>query len=286
VILERCKTCSGLWVERGKLRPLAAHVKGNPATRAMGRFLAEHHKELESWRSLGDAARSTSARAGIFHFGLSAILPLGTERRDARTPWALISLIALQALIFALQTLTGSGEAWCRLAGFVPSELFSGYDLHTLLTSGFIHADFFHLAGNMLFLWVFGRSLEGKLGPLKFLGLYAALEITSNLLYGLAHHGSHLPAVGASGAVSGLMGAFLVLFPRDRIKTFFVFRVIHVPAWIYLGFWIGYQLLSALLYSSAEISGGVAWFAHIGGFAAGAAAMIPLRLKEKPARAT
>jgi membrane associated rhomboid family serine protease/Zn-finger nucleic acid-binding protein len=283
VILERCPICSGLWVERGKLRNLAAHVKGNPSTRAVGRFLAEHHKEVETWRSLGDAARSSATRAGILHLGLGAILPLGTERRDARTPWALISIIALQTLVFGFQALTGSISSMASAGGFVPAELFSGRDLHTLLTSGFIHSDFFHLAGNMLFLWVFGRSLEGRLGPLKFLGLYAALEISSNLIYGLIHHDSPVPAIGASGAVSGLMGAFWVLFPRDRIKTFFVFRMIQVPAWIYLGLWIAYQLLNGLIYSSTD-TGGVAWFAHIGGFAAGAGAMIPLRLREKTAR--
>jgi len=286
VILDRCNRCSGLWVERGKLKPLAAHVKGNPTTRAMGRFLADHHKELETWRSLGETASSSGARAGIFHLGLRAILPLGTERRDDSTPFALLALIGLHVLVFALQSLACSGDSCARPGALVPAELFSGRDLHTILTSGFVHADFFHLAGNMLFLWVFGRTLQGRLGPLKFLGVYAALEVSSTLIYALIHHDSTIPTIGSSGAVSGLMGAFLVLYPRDRIKTFFVYRVIHIPAWIYLGLWIGYQLLGALIYSSAEISGGVAWFAHIGGFAAGAAAMIPLRLKDRTADAT
>jgi membrane associated rhomboid family serine protease/Zn-finger nucleic acid-binding protein len=316
VLIDRCDACGGVWFDRGELNPylrdqlknnptipdaplvsggpsrysergpLAAHVKGNPNARALGRFLAEHHKELESWRSLGEAASATSTRAGMLHFGLRAILPLGTERRNDSTPWTLLSLIAFHALIFGIQTLTGSSGLLISAGGFVPAEFFAGRDLHALLTSGFIHAGFFHLAGNMLFLWVFGSSLEGRFGPLKFLGLYVALEVSSNLIYALVHHDSTLPAVGSSGAVSGLMGAFLVLFPKDRIKTFVVATVVRVPAWIYLGIWICYQVLTGLLSIGAEIEGGVAWFAHIGGFAAGVALMIPLRVKEKTEQPT
>lgn len=142
----------------------------------------------------------------------------------------------------------------------------------TILTSMFLHAGLIHLGGNMLYMWIFGNNVEDYLGHLGFIGFYLACGIVASLFHIIFNSGSTAPMVGASGAIAGVLGAYLVLYPRARIKTlaflFIFIAVIDIPASVVLIMWIFIQVSNGL-YTSSELGGGVAWWAHIGGFAAG-----------------
>jgi membrane associated rhomboid family serine protease len=166
--------------------------------------------------------------------------------------------------------------------GMRPRALWAG-DIGPLLSSMFLHVGPVHLAGNMLFLWVFGPRLENRLGRLRFLSLYGGSALAASLTHGLVYLDSNIPVVGASGAIAGLMGAYVLLFPLARINTFFLMRIIRVPALFYIGIWLLFQMLHAAIALSAGEPAGVAWFAHMGGFFAGIIAGAALR-PPKPER--
>jgi len=155
----------------------------------------------------------------------------------------------------------------------IPAEISQGEQLHTLLTSMFMHGGFGHILGNMLFLWVFADNIEATIGNFRFLLFY--------LLGGLAAHAAHIflnpastiPTVGASGAISAVMGAYLIMFPSSRVKLWFFFLIFRVPAFLFLGVWIWMQWSSGwAALQATQQSGGTAWWAHIGGFAFGVVA--------------
>jgi membrane associated rhomboid family serine protease len=177
--------------------------------------------------------------------------------------------------------------------GMVPASLLrapipgtGGYS--TILTSMFIHGGWMHLLGNMLYLWIFGNNIEDSMGHVRFLFFY--------LIVGLAAAGTHLalntastlPVIGASGAVSGILGSYLFLFPRARVLTLVTFgwfiRMVYLPAWALLIFWIGLQLFSHAMAPSDPMAGGVAYAAHIGGFVAGLAFVLLFRKHRRRAR--
>jgi membrane associated rhomboid family serine protease len=165
--------------------------------------------------------------------------------------------------------------------GLVPLYVTEGHDLHGLLTSMFLHGGWMHLIGNMLFLWIFGDNLEDEMGPLSFLIFYLAAGMAAAALQILADPYSRIPMVGASGAIAGVMGGYLLLFPKARVDVFFFFviffRIIPVPAWVMLGIWFGLQVFSGL--STPSEDGGVAFWAHVGGFVAGLVFAVPLWLR-------
>ena len=148
--------------------------------------------------------------------------------------------------------------------------------LFTLISSTFLHGGILHLGGNMLFLWIFGDNIEAKFGRFKYLGIYLTWGVLAGLVHVAGDFSSTIPAVGASGAVSGILGAYLVLFPRARILTvfmlFFFWRMIHIQARWFLPFWLVFQNLLPFFVSGFGVAGGgVAYLAHIGGFAVGLA---------------
>lgn len=153
----------------------------------------------------------------------------------------------------------------------VPADILAGRNLHTLLTSMFLHADIFHIGGNMIFLYVFGDNIEDDFGHLRFLLFYLLCGLLADLAHILSLTTSSdllIPTLGASGAISGVLGAYIVMYPRARILTLLLFRffyVVPIPAVIFLGFWF----LLQVLYTFLGMDGGVAYWAHIGGFAAG-----------------
>jgi membrane associated rhomboid family serine protease len=140
----------------------------------------------------------------------------------------------------------------------------------TLITSMFLHGSWMHLIGNMWFLWIFGNNIEDSMGHLRFLVFYLLTGVIAGLAHVLSDPGSVIPTVGASGAISGIMGAYLVLYPRTKIRTLFIIVILFffadVPAWVYLVYWYTIQLLSEALQGAAA---GVAFVAHMGGFVAG-----------------
>lgn len=192
----------------------------------------------------------------------------------------LIPEFASENWIFALLGLSGSpslDEAVMNF-GMIPYFILRGQKLWTLFTSMFLHADIWHIGGNMLFLYVFGDNVEDTFGHVRYLLFY----FISGLAAGFVFIGAQLlstdstallvPTIGASGAIAGVLGAYLILYPRARILTLifigFIF-IVPVPAILFLGFWFAYQLLYGMLALGVEVATGIAYWAHIGGFVAG-----------------
>ncbi len=151
---------------------------------------------------------------------------------------------------------------------------FGGLTWGTVFTSMFLHGSWMHLIGNMWFLWIFGNNIEDSMGHLRFLVFYLLTGVVASASHILSDPSSLIPMVGASGAISAIMGAYLFLYPKNRVQTLFFFifffRVIPLPAWVFLGYWFLIQLLSSTM-QPAGMGGGVAFWAHIGGFLAGLA---------------
>lgn len=212
----------------------------------------------------------------MFAFPLRDVVPSRT------TPVVTISLITLNAVAFLVeQTLSDRQlQIVTMVYGLVPAE----FNLTSLLASMFLHAGWLHFGGNMLFLWIFGDNVEDRLGHGRFLAFYLACGIAAAVGQTLSHPTSLVPMIGASGAIAGVMGAYFLLFPRSRVLTFvwvilFV-DVVEIPAIYFLGFWFFIQLLSGVG-SIGVHAGGTAFWAHAGGFLAGAALMPLLRRPER-----
>lgn len=202
------------------------------------------------------------------------MLPYRDRNPSGQIPYVTWALIALNTVVFLSYWPLGTDEsvgAVFRQFGMVPITLESGASPGSVLTAMFIHGGWFHLILNMLFLYIFGDNLEAELGHLRFLGLYLGAGIIANLLQWLAASGSSIAVGGASGAIAGVMGGYLLMFPRARILVLFYlivrFRAVAVPAWALLGLWFGLQVAGGLTTQAGASS--VAFWAHIGGFLAG-----------------
>jgi membrane associated rhomboid family serine protease len=201
-------------------------------------------------------------------------------RRRALLTWGLI-LINFGVYFYLAQNPVMDENAIAQYA-VIPADITAGRHLGTLITSMFLHANLLHVAGNMLFLWIFGNNVEDKLGELKFLIVYFASGIGGSLLQIFITPDSTVPMLGASGAISGLLAAYVLYFPRARILTFVIpFFIFTLPAFVFIGYWIGLQALNAFLNIGA-IGGGVAFFAHVGGFGTGLILALLLRPREHP----
>ncbi len=190
-------------------------------------------------------------------------------------------MIVINSLVFVYEFLLGpSGDSFIAAFALIPGRLISGKTVDgnvipawaTLFTSMFLHGSILHVAGNMLYLWIFGNNIEDAMGRIRFILFYFLCGVIAAYGHALTNPGSTVPMIGASGAVSGILGAYLVLYPRAKVITLMAFgfyiRTIQLPAVFVLGFWFVLQFLSALMASSGA-GQGVAWYAHIGGFVAG-----------------
>ena len=199
-------------------------------------------------------------------------------RRRALLTWGLI-LINFGVYFYLAQNPVMDENAIAQYA-VIPADITAGRHLGTLITSMFLHANLLHVGGNMLFLWIFGNNVEDKLGELKFLVVYFASGLAGSLLQIFITPDSTIPMLGASGAISGLLAAYVLYFPRARILTFVVpFFIFTLPAYVFIGYWIALQALNAFLNIGA-IGGGVAFFAHVGGFGTGLILALLLRPPE------
>jgi len=210
------------------------------------------------------------------------MFPLKDENPTKIKPILTVSLIVINTVIFIASYFSGSFEGIVGSYGMKPALVLKGKELYTIFTSMFLHGGFLHIFGNMLYLWIFGDNLEDALGRPKFLLFY----FLSGIVAGLAHAfyvigdpiASTLPTIGASGAISGVLGAYIVLYPRARVITAVMYSgIIMIPAIFFLGFWFLLQVLSVSFSWVAGGSSGVAYWAHIGGFVAGAVMIYPLR---------
>jgi len=213
------------------------------------------------------------------------LLPLRDHNPSERTPWVTRALIAVNVVVF-LAYLPLFGDARALMAfflewGVVPRSVSSGEGLGGLVTSQFLHGGWLHLGFNMLFLWIFGDNIEEELGHLRYLGFYLVCGVVAALAQVAAEPFSTVPMVGASGAIAGVLGGYLLMFPRARVDVLFFFiiliRIVPLPAWLLLGGWFALQVLGGL--SSPPGSGGVAYWAHAGGFVAGLVLAVPLWLR-------
>ena len=225
---------------------------------------------------------------------VASIFPYRDENETQRTPYVTYALVAINVLAWLFEQGAGSTMALaasvCNL-GLIPGELTlsvapetampmgpdlvcytdQGRQISNVLTSMFLHGSWMHLIGNMWFFWIFGNNVEDSMGRLRFLGFYLICGVLAAFSQVATNPGSNIPMVGASGAVSGVMGAYLLLFPRVRVFTFvflgFFFTTVALPAWVMLIYWMVLQFLGGL--QSIGATGGVASWAHVGGFVAG-----------------
>jgi membrane associated rhomboid family serine protease len=217
------------------------------------------------------------------------MIPIYDDNPQHRTPIVTYALIAANFTVWLFLQNAGFGAEFehsiCKY-GFIPAQ-FLGSQLPTdcpfqgslstlnLLNSIFMHGGWMHILGNMLFLWIFGGNIEDAMGRSRFIVFYLTCGFAASFAQLLANPNSIIPMVGASGAIGGLMGAYIILFPRAQVKVlvpiFFIFTVVAVPSFVMLGIWFALQLFDGLNAIGASSSGGVAFWAHVGGFVVGAA---------------
>ncbi|HYN84631.1 MAG TPA: rhomboid family intramembrane serine protease [Pyrinomonadaceae bacterium] len=241
------------------------------------------------------------------------IFPIGDDNTDrGTTPVVNYLLIAINVLVFVFAQGLGGNDAFTYAWATVPQEIVTGEDIArtvpvgtdpqtgrtvgvplqptpgsvylTLLTSMFMHGGLMHLFGNMLYLWIFGDNLEDRLGRARYLLFYLACGLVASLSHVLMNTGSFVPSLGASGAISGVLGGYLLLFPRRSVRVIMVRILTTVPAVVAIGIWFLFQLLEGYINRGAE-GGGVAYAAHIGGFIAGLALIKLFAVGRGPAAA-
>jgi membrane associated rhomboid family serine protease len=199
------------------------------------------------------------------------MLPIGDDNTSRRTvPLVTLALIALNVLFFFVEQ--SGGDAFVMKWAFVPSRFLANPigDFPTLFTSMFMHAGWLHLGGNMLYLWIFGDNVEDRFGHASFLIFYLLCGLGATFAQLAFSLGSNIPNLGASGAIAGVLGSYILLFPQGRIRVLLGQQVTQVPALIVIGFWIVLQLFSGIgSISQTADTGGVAYMAHIGGFVTG-----------------
>ena len=197
-----------------------------------------------------------------------SVIPLGdASRRPVSMPVVTLLIILTNVVVFAFEL--AGGEPFVKQWSVIPAEITSGHHLITILTAMFMHGGWSHIAGNMLFLWAFGPEVEDAMGRWRYLLFYLAGGVVAMLAQVAASPHSTVPNLGASGAIAAVMGSFLVLYPRDQIRSvliIFVFaRIRYIPAALLIGVWFLSQLLSVGAVATVQ-QGGVAYLAHVGGF--------------------
>ncbi len=219
------------------------------------------------------------------------MIPLRDINRSGSVPVVTLALIAVNTLVFLYEASLGPAiRPFIWAHGLIPAHVTLGLRygeeglpaiLAPFVTSMFLHGGWWHLIGNMWFLWIFGDNVEDTLGAARFILFYLLSGLAAGFVQYAAAPASALPTVGASGAIAGVLGAYALLFPGARVLTlvpiFFFIQIIEVPAWVILGVWFLMQLLNGSVATLGAATGGVAWWAHIGGFVAGMGLVLALR---------
>jgi membrane associated rhomboid family serine protease len=213
------------------------------------------------------------------------MFPIRDHNPSAQTPVVTWALIVINVAIHLWQVAAVRSEAQLYYLydayAMVPIEISAGQDLWTLVTSAFLHGGWMHLIGNMLFLHIFGDNLEEALGRLGFLLFYLLGGMGAGLCQWASEPGSDIPTIGASGAIAAVMGGYLLLFPKARVDVLIfiviIIRIVPIPAWVMLALWFGLQVFSG--FGADPLTGGVAYWAHAGGFAIGFVMMVPAWLR-------
>jgi membrane associated rhomboid family serine protease len=235
---------------------------------------------------------------------MTALIPLRDDNPYSKFPIITVGLIIVNVFVFLTTTASALGQASGAIVyryGLVPCDLVRQcpvlpHDIQaiisrrlpvvSLFTAMFMHANLLHIGFNMLFLWIFGNNVEDRLGRIRFLIFYFVCGIAAALFFVLFNEHSVLPVIGASGAVSGVLGGYLVLFPRARVLSLvplgFFFFPLRTPAYVVIGLWFVGQLLSVVGGYATQQTGGVAFLAHIGGFLAGLVLIVPFGGRRVP----
>jgi len=220
------------------------------------------------------------------------VIPLRDDIRSEKHPLVTWGLMAACVGVFIYQTLSEyqdpkAGEAIVSAYGMIPRDIVSGRHLWALFTSMFLHGGFFHIIGNMLYLWIFGDNVEDRMGHGRYLVFYVLCGVAAGLAQTFASPESRIPMIGASGAIAGVMGAYFVLYPHSRILTlvplFIIVEIFEIPAIFFLGFWFLMQLFSgvgSIAHTAGDV-GGIAFWAHVAGFAAGLGGVFVFRRPER-----
>ncbi len=218
------------------------------------------------------------------------MFPIGDDDTDVRsaTPITYI-LIVINVLVFLAEM--SQGDAFIEKWAFVPARFSQqpAADAATIFSAMFMHGGFMHIFGNMLYLWIFGNNVEDGMGSVKFLIFYLLAGIAATFAQYVVNPGSGIPNVGASGAIAGVLGAYLLMYPRSAVRVAVGYSVVAMPALIVIGFWIALQLFSGVgsiaVTDETSDTGGVAYMAHVGGFFAGLALAFLMRARS-PTRIT
>jgi membrane associated rhomboid family serine protease len=202
------------------------------------------------------------------------MIPLAdASRRPRRFPAVTTAIILVNAMVFVLELM--GGDAFVKQWSAIPADIVAGRHLVTIVTAMFMHGGWMHILGNMVFLWAFGPEIEDAMGPLRYVAFYLLSGLVAFVAQIAATPGSTVPTLGASGAIAGVMGAFIITYPRDQIKVLFLFgwfiRITFIPAALLIGFWFLIQLFNQVGAVADVQGGGVAYMAHVGGFIFGAA---------------
>ena len=210
------------------------------------------------------------------------MIPFHDENPTKNFPLLTILLIGGNIFVFFCEfSYPGQTASLFLNYGLVPYELMQSpiQTYPNVFSAMFLHAGFLHLGGNMLYLWIFGNNIEDVLGKVRFIMFYLVCGVIAAMCHVYMDSGSRVPMVGASGAISGILGAYMVLFPKARVKTLvflgILVTIIRIPAAILLLLWLGLQIFSSI--ASGNVGGGVAWMAHIGGFVAGMILILPFK---------
>jgi len=208
------------------------------------------------------------------------LIPYKDDNPSRTLPFVTLLIIALNISVFILELLSSRDSQYLVYAyGAIPKDILSFHSdqpipaLFTVFTAMFMHGGLLHIGGNMLYFWIFGNNIEDRLGHLRFILFYVFCGVLAAYAHALSSPHSEIPMIGASGAISGVLGAYVLLFPTARVHTIvffgFFFQVIRIPALIVIGFWAIIQFVSGLITQGILHQGGTAWFAHVGGFLAG-----------------
>lgn len=205
------------------------------------------------------------------------MIPYKDDNPTRTFPFVTVGIIVLNILVYIWElSVPAGGQAVVLSYGAIPHNLLTFqksqpvHPVTTLFASMFLHGGLFHLGGNMLYLWIFGDNIEDELGHVRFLFFYLMAGVAAAYAHALSDPGSSTPMIGASGAISGVLGAYLLLFPRARVYTLlffgFFWQIVRIPALIVIGFWAIIQVINGIITKGLLSQGGVAWFAHVGGF--------------------
>ncbi|MBU4488270.1 MAG: rhomboid family intramembrane serine protease [Candidatus Omnitrophica bacterium] len=284
IFLDKCASCGGIWTDKGEILKAARHNKGYPKLEAIGNEMIKSAKNDETLKELSQLADDLSSSGTLAILMPKIILPLSDDTPRQRFPVVTLSIILLNIVAFIGEiTAIGRGVDLTPLT-VVPSAIAQGRNLYSLITAMFMHAGFLHLFFNMFFFWIFGDNVEDYLGHIRYLFLYLVFGICGGLLFTLTSLNTPLAAVscvGASGAISGIVAAYFLIYPHAHVNILFFTKIIRAPAFLYIGWYIIMQII----FVGSKLATGyetVGYSAHLGGIISALIIVYLIkRLKEK-----